>query len=117
LPNDHNRPPQQQTYKDKKKADLAEARAALKSKEALLHDLQQKHARVKHTIATQAFSVQEFQGMCKERSRKRNALQAAQKDKDAVQAEIWDIEVRGVDACVRTCVGLAAFSVLYGLAH
>ena len=41
--------------------------------------------------------------MCKERSRKRGALQAAQKDKDSVQAEIWDIEVRARLACVREC--------------
>lgn len=97
-----------EAYKDKKKADVIEARNALKTKETHLHELQQKHQRLKHTIANQAFSVQEFQSMCKERSRKRKALQAAQKDKDAAQAEIWDIEVLQVlstcmrDACINS---------------
>ena len=42
-----------QAYKDKKKNDLQEARAALSNKEALLQELQQKHQRLKRTIANQ----------------------------------------------------------------
>ena len=82
-----------EAYRDRKKNDVAAAYDKLNSLQSQAKELLSKKQRYLSVIDRQAYTVEEVQEMKRERMRKRKALETTQKEREAAQTEIWDIEV------------------------
>jgi len=83
-----------EAYRDRKKNDVAAAYDKLNSLQSQAKELLSKKQRYLSVIDRQAYTVEEVQEMKRERMRKRKALETTQKEREAAQTEIWDIEGR-----------------------